>query len=94
MNSNTTNQKPDGAPLTTAEHTEAHADKVKGYRKLSDAEIESINELKAMGGQVGRKIEALEKLEGIDRRWLAIAKTDFQTGLMAAVRAVAQPNSF
>lgn len=27
-------------------------------------------------------------------RWLAIARTDFQTGLMAAVRAVAQPGGF
>lgn len=27
-------------------------------------------------------------------RWLALARTDFQTGLMAAVRAVAQPTSF
>ena len=27
-------------------------------------------------------------------RWAAIARTDFQTGLMALVRAVAQPNSF
>lgn len=27
-------------------------------------------------------------------RWLAIARTDFQTGLMAAVRAVAQPAGF
>ena len=27
-------------------------------------------------------------------RWVAIARTDFQTGLMALVRAVAQPTSF
>lgn len=27
-------------------------------------------------------------------RWAAIAKTDFQTGLMALTRAVAQPTSF
>lgn len=27
-------------------------------------------------------------------RWLSIAKTDFQTGLMALTRAVAQPGSF
>ena len=27
-------------------------------------------------------------------RWLAVARTDFQTGLMAAVRAVAQQGSF
>ena len=27
-------------------------------------------------------------------RWLAIARTDLQTGIMAAVRAVAQPTTF
>jgi hypothetical protein len=27
-------------------------------------------------------------------RWVAIARTDFQTGLMALVRAVAQPTNF
>ncbi len=27
-------------------------------------------------------------------RWLAIARTDFQTGLMAATRSVAQPGIF
>lgn len=27
-------------------------------------------------------------------RWCAVAKTDFQTGLMALVRAVAQPTTF
>ena len=27
-------------------------------------------------------------------RWLAIARTDLQTGVMAAVRAVAQPTTF
>jgi hypothetical protein len=28
------------------------------------------------------------------KRWLAIARTDLQTGTMAAVRAIAQPTSF
>lgn len=28
------------------------------------------------------------------RRWAAVAKTDFQTGLMALVRSIAQPESF
>ena len=27
-------------------------------------------------------------------RWLAIARTDLQTGIMAAVRAIAQPTTF
>lgn len=38
------------------------------------------------------------ELQRIDRaqpgRWLSIARTDLQTGIMAAVRAIAQPGSF
>jgi hypothetical protein len=32
--------------------------------------------------------------DGIDQRWASIGATDLQTGLMALVRAVAQPTSF
>lgn len=36
--------------------------------------------------------EELDRLNAAEpRRWQAIAKTDFQTGFMALVRAVAQP---
>jgi hypothetical protein len=39
-------------------------------------------------------IEIMEKNEGIDQRWVAIAKTHLQQGFMAATRAIAQPEFF
>lgn len=32
--------------------------------------------------------------DGIDRRWLSIARTDLQKGFMALTRSVAQPTTF
>lgn len=91
--------------------------KIKGYRDLSQEEIDLMNEIKAIGPQVQAVIEKVQKhisnqrynckcdagqqvhdLDEWDRlesatpeRWAAMAKTDFQTGIMALVRAVAQP---
>lgn len=40
-------------------------------------------------------IEEYERFTSAEpQRWAAIAKTDFQTGLMALTRAIAQPGSF
>ena len=89
--------------------------KIKGYRELSQPEIDLMNRIKAKGAellelhselllhlqaqQTAAKclIEQLPEDE-LQRftaaepfRWAAIAKTDIQTGIMALVRAVAQP---
>ena len=84
----------DGETLSTKEHTEAHGDKIGGYRKLSDNEIADINAIKSMGNDIGAHLDTLEGREGIDKRWLAIARTDLQKGVMAAVRAIAKPEGF
>lgn len=68
--------------------------KISGYRDLSQGEIDGINALKAKGNEIGQLLEQLKELPGIDQRALAIAKTDLQTGMMWAVRAIAQPESF
>lgn len=76
---------------------------IKGYRDLTQDEIDLMNEIKAEG-------QRLEELVGKVRatipegqvfltteapsRWVAIATTDFQTGLMALTRAVARPTTF
>lgn len=76
--------------------------KISGYRELTQGEIDLMNEIKAKG----LELEALiKKVEGVNAslgdeyrgdcyRWSAIAKTDFQTGLMALTRAVAKPTFF
>lgn len=83
--------------------------KIKGYRELSQEEIDLINVIKAEG----EKLELLlnqcravdvsigkngnrENDERLDEasRWRAVAKTHFQQGLMALTRSVAKPEFF
>ena len=68
--------------------------KIKGYRDLSQQEIDDMNESKELAAQVGNLIEKLESINSIDKRWLAIAKTDLQKGFMSLVRSIAQPTTF
>lgn len=67
---------------------------IKGYRDLSVEEIGLMNEIKAKGGELGALLTKLRATEGLDQRWVSIGQTDLQTGLMALVRAVAQPTTF
>lgn len=74
--------------------------KIAGYRELNQAEIDLMNDIKQEG--VRLKVlhdEAAEVIKqdltidpGERRRWLAIARTHYQQGLMALTRAVAAPN--
>jgi hypothetical protein len=69
--------------------------KIKGYRDLSEAEIADMNEAKVLAEKVGDLCKKFEmERPGIDKRWLAIAKTDLQKGFMALVRSIAQPTTF
>lgn len=67
---------------------------IKGYRDLTQAEIDGMNKAKEIGGAMGALIEHLEGQEDIDKRWLAIAKTDLQKGIMSLVRSIARPTVF
>lgn len=92
--------------------------KTKGYRDLSQTEIDLINEIKEKGTELqalfdkvsahlnAQTVAAINAEQNRDysettrldeaqpHRWVSIARTDFQTGLMALTRAVAQPTSF
>ena len=68
--------------------------KIKGYRDLSQQEIDLMNEIKQKGVELGELVEKLRATEGLDQRWVSIGCTDLQTGLMALTRGVAQPTSF
>lgn len=68
--------------------------KISGYRELSQQEIDAMNAIKEVGGNVGFLLDKLKELPGVDQRALAIAKTELQTGFMWAVRSVAKPESF
>ncbi len=67
---------------------------IKGYRDLSQAEIDAMNAVKAEASRVGILIEELEQNDKLDQRWVSIAKEDLQKGFMAAVRSIAQPTTF
>jgi hypothetical protein len=67
---------------------------IKGYRDLSQDEINLMNEIKAKGAELGELVERLRTQPTLDQRWISIGATDLQTGLMALVRGVAQPTSF
>lgn len=100
-------------------------EKIKGYRDLSQQEIDLMNKIKTKGQEllelqsmviellsyqeasmldrayrnehdapfygddVGHQIKMFKQAEPF--RWAAIAKTDIQTGIMALVRSIAQP---
>jgi len=68
---------------------------IKGYRELTEQEISIINDIKQLADVIGKMIEGMEEVEeGVDKRWVAIAKTDLQKGFMSLVRSIAQPTSF
>lgn len=68
---------------------------IKGYRDLSKDEIDLMNEIKnTVGSQLEELVDKLFAMENTDKRWVAIGKTDLQTGLMALVRSIATPSSF
>lgn len=68
--------------------------KIKGYRDLSQAEIDLMNEGKELAEKCGAFIAKLEADSTTDKRKVALGKTNLQQGFMWAIRAVAQPTTF
>ena len=52
------------------------------------------NKSKELANQVGDFIDELEKNGYVDKRWLAIAKTDLQKAFMSLTRSIAKPSTF
>ena len=66
---------------------------VKGYRDLTQAEVDLVNEVKdaeRVLGELWRKVTAADDN---DRRWSAVARTHFEEGCSALVRSIARPES-
>ena len=64
---------------------------VKGYRDLSQSEIDAINSIKLAEQDIGQLFQQVQKIKGVDQRSLSIAKTQLQQAFSWFVRAVAQP---
>jgi hypothetical protein len=69
-------------------------EKITGYRDLTQEEIDAMNEIKAVGETLAALVLKLQAMPNVDQRWLAIGRTDLQTGCMALVRSVAKPTTF
>lgn len=67
---------------------------IKGYRDLSQDEINMMNEGKALAEQVGAWVEKLQANGSLDQRAVALGKTNLQQGFMWAIRGIAQPTTF
>ncbi|PWC64000.1 hypothetical protein TSH7_10000 [Azospirillum sp. TSH7] len=67
---------------------------IKGYRDLSQMEIDAMNALKAKAEEVRELLDTIAAIPGVDGRWLSIGRTDLQKGFMAAIRGVARPETF
>jgi hypothetical protein len=60
-----------------------------------DQNLYALNAVKLKAIEVGDLMQELHDAGSeFDQRWLSIAKTDLQTGFMAAVRAIAKPTTF
>lgn len=83
--------------------------KIKGYRDLSQEEIDLMNEGKALAEQCGAYIAKLRAhpnatpghapndgtaRQPLDQRWISIGATDLQRGFMAVILGIAQPTTF
>ena len=73
--------------------------KIRGYRDLSQDEIDLINKGKAIAEECGALIEEINALGHkarihLDHRWLALGKTHLQEGFMAITRSIAKPTTF
>ena len=82
-------------------------EKIKGYRDLSQQEIDLMNEAKELGEKVGDLVKRLEEYSvqgynneyliddfGPDSGWIYRAEEKLQIGFMCLLRAIAQPTTF
>lgn len=65
--------------------------RISGYRELSQAEVDLMNEVKAFEAGWNGLVDRLRAAPGVDQRNVALAATAGEDAFMRAVRAVAQP---
>lgn len=64
---------------------------VEGYQPQSQANVDLVNFHKQWEERVLRHLDWLATHEGIDKRWLAIGRTQLEKAFMAVNRSVFQP---
>ena len=68
--------------------------KIKGYRDLSQSEIDLVNEAKELAVKVGELCDKIYMNVDSDKKWAIVGKTDLQKGFMCIIRAIAKPETF
>jgi len=68
--------------------------KIKGYRDLTQEEIDAMNEVKEMGAKVQQLVDKLQANSELDQRWISIGRTQLQQGFMALTRGITKPGFF
>jgi len=68
--------------------------KIKGYRDLSQEEIDLMNEGKELAEKCGVFIDKLMATDSADKRNVALGKINLQQGFMWAIRGIAKPETF
>lgn len=65
--------------------------KISGYRDLSQAEIDAMNDCKSIEAKFNSMIDRLKSVPNVDQRNVALAQTYGENAFMRAVRSIAQP---
>jgi hypothetical protein len=91
-------------PITSTQHYEFYNEvigkvpkgdpPIKGYRELSQVEIDLINAVKLTGEAVEALIQEVCKYPAVNTRWGNLAQDKLQVGFMALTRAIARPTTF
>jgi hypothetical protein len=68
--------------------------RIKGYRDLSQQEIDLMNMCKELAEEVGLLCDAIGAEPTTDTRWLNEGTLDLQKGFMSLIRSVAKPTTF
>jgi hypothetical protein len=75
-------------------HAVPQGDRIPGYRKMTEPELELFAEGKELANKVGEYVKKVRCLQGADQRWCSVGQTQLQQGFMAVLRAIARPDSF
>lgn len=64
---------------------------VEGYRPQPRSNVELVNHNKQAEEIILRNMDAMRNMEGVDQRWLAVARTQLEQAFMAWNRAIFRP---
>lgn len=67
--------------------------KIKGYRTLTQQEIDRVNAIKEMERRFLKELETLDLVPETDKRHTALARTKMEEASMWAVKAITRPEN-